>query len=357
MSSNTGLGTSAAGRGTPQPIRLVDDSTCSHSEHRGSKMFRLHGFTLVEILVVISIIALLISLLLPALALADQDAKSIQCAAKLRSLGQLTIEYAQTYNNMAPPGMIYRQIQGDSAWLFDNGPGGYQNWFATGWSEFLFSFDATSGIKSPMDVIPSNWQTDPSIPTKWVQLFDCPSALLQNSSSFSAQTQYTFPQNYSANPNLFVNSWRMGSQGSSATGPSTTLSMGVVQVPSHFVIFADSCQSPNAGGTSAFCFTWNYNLSLYPNYSTVLGYYAGVYNGTTPNMTGVIGPTTSWGDGNVDDSSADYPLAGLLASVRYRHMLTSTPSSGVANAAFADDHVGVVRQFGLHVYNVLPQSP
>ncbi|MGC9261471.1 MAG: prepilin-type N-terminal cleavage/methylation domain-containing protein [Phycisphaerae bacterium] len=353
MSTKFSIVTSAADCcGKPPSIRTVGNSKCFHEEAST-------GFTLVEILVVISIIALLISLLLPALALAEKSAKSIQCSARLRSLGQLTIEYAQTYKNMAPPGMIYRQIQGDSAWLFNNGPGGYQNWFATGWSEFLYAFDAPSETQnqSPMDVIPSNWQTDPTVPALWVNLFDCPSAVLQNSSTFSAQTDYTFPQNYSANPNLFVNSWRMGSQGVSATGPATTLAMSIVESPSHFVMFADSCQSPNAGGTSAFCFTWNYNHQLYPNYSTVLGYYAGAYNGTTPNMTAVIAPTTSWGDGNADNSSADYPLAGLLASVRYRHMLTSSPSSGVANAVFADDHVEVVKQFGLHVYNILPQSP
>jgi len=83
---------------------------------RNSRNHRCRAaFTLVELLVVISIIALLVSILLPSLRSARDQAKLLKCGTQLAMFGKALNIYASDYQDYVPRGIWKLQSSGSNA--------------------------------------------------------------------------------------------------------------------------------------------------------------------------------------------------------------------------------------------------
>ena len=128
-------------------------------------MKRRRAFTLIELLVVVAIIALLIGLLLPALAKAQRNAKTMRDSAQINQIHKSFLIFAQGHKSRLPiPGIINRDLadlNGDGVGTIqipDVGPEDYKqnksaNLYSTMISQEYFNTNILIGPTEEADVV------------------------------------------------------------------------------------------------------------------------------------------------------------------------------------------------------------
>lgn len=302
---------------------------CGPKTPAKNRLCTRYGFTLVELLVVISIIAILIALLLPALAKAKQAAVTVSCAANLRSIGQMLFEYSNTYEDAIP-----FDVETNST-LWPGMP--YAPPFSVGWATELYS--ANSGHPEIQFCDTGNYAASNSLPYAWVAQFAgtfmCPAAWSPQLSSVGAPD---FATSYACNPNFF---FYYGILNGSVCNTSFKLSN--VQNPTQSIAVGDATQNPWSNTGRAWAdFSWSQTWS---NWSPVESDYDDLNYMIPPD--GMLG-----GYPQNDAYQGAHASLGWECGLRYRHEQNDA-SLGVANALFFDGHVETI----LSNNNVVSAAP
>ena len=323
-----------------------------------SRRPRIRGFTLVELLVVIGIIALLISILLPALNKARESANSVKCVSNLRQMVMASIIQANEHKGFMQP--CSSDTAGVSIYTYnDNSKQRFRYRSDNNQAMDIFSsLLPYMGAKSSQNGADYTFQNDPTGKSK---AFICPSDQWQDQGDQSGYRIFNnivavagsdyFPISYGVNVDITclvgqdgqghfglgdsVKIYAGQSGGSGQLGNPLGAFLNKVSRPAETMLFADCGTRPsNAAGTPL-----DKNDALYY---------------TTNYMTGNGGSPAEWGR-----LSGIAETSWLKERIPYqRHGATkinaTTFKNGRINVGFCDGHGETVLQSDFHKVRVSP---
>ncbi len=189
---------------------------------------RLPGFTLIELLTVVAIISLLISILMPSLSRARDQAKGVHCLARMKDMATAIGAYENVNSDLLPSAQWYPAAEEHEDLVY-------------GWTELLFTYIYKEPVLTEQEANPPSFPVQRNTEReRWAEYFLCKASPYRGVNS--------------GHYRVYLPSWAAGTYGLNSDGsfdesalPNPTVSITRAAIRPKMILLGDANERSERG--------------------------------------------------------------------------------------------------------------